>query len=108
MANIIKIENFQNLPDLMKGAIILACPIMIHNYGLLYYLAGFEKLRTNYPEFNLQFAIPCEQNVGLALQALSQGVKIIYFDARSQAWPQLSEMAQVYGASLYDQGDLHD
>jgi hypothetical protein len=79
---------------------------MIHNYGLPYYLEGFTQLVSRYPSFNLKLAIPCQDNVGLALEALEASIKVIYFDAHSPAWLQVGAMAITYGAELINQEDL--
>jgi hypothetical protein len=79
---------------------------MIHNYGLPYYLEGFQQLKAQYPALDLQLAIPCQDNVGLALKALQAGVKLLYFNRDHKAWDQVRGVALAYGAELMEQENL--
>lgn len=97
------ISDFTSEHVLTMNTQIIACPIMIHNYGLAYYLVGFQRLVEAYPNLTLTLAIPCQNHVGLALRALDAGVKVIYFNSQSQAWSQLVETAAVFKADLIDQ-----
>lgn len=102
------IRDFSPLPVLTSDVLVIACPVMIQNYGLLYYVEGFRHLKEQYPHLKLQFAIPCKDNTGLALKALDAGLKIIYFDQGSPSWPQLQSTTLTYDAQLHDQGELND
>ncbi|WP_139016843.1 hypothetical protein [Candidatus Odyssella thessalonicensis] len=105
--NKLMISCFHPVPKLDQDTLIIACPIMIHNYGLPYYLEGFAYMRATYPALALEFAVPAHQDVGLALRALAAGLKQVYFDLKAPAWDQLKQMAATYGAELRDQGELH-
>ncbi|MBW8309598.1 MAG: hypothetical protein K0M45_08205 [Candidatus Paracaedibacteraceae bacterium] len=101
------VESFNPAPVIKGDTLVIACPIMIHNYGLPYYLEGFKQLAEHYPSFNLKLAIPCLDNIGLALKALEAGIKFIYFAPHAPAWPQLLTITACYGAELISQEDLN-
>lgn len=102
------ITDFIPLPELTVDTLIIACPVMVHNYGLPYYLEGFRQLQNQHPSLDLQLAIPCQDNVGLALKALEAGVKVLYFNTQHKAWPQLVATAQTCEAVVLNQGELDD
>ena len=101
------VESFNPIPLITEDSLIIACPIMIHNYGLPYYLEGFNQLVEHYSTFILKLGIPCQDNIGLALKALEAGVRVIYFDALSPAWPQLVTTTACYEAKLIPQEALN-
>lgn len=102
------VMDFIPFPELTADTLIIACPVMIHNYGLPYYLEGFRQLKNRHPALDLQLAIPCQDNVGLALKALEAGVKVLYFTKQHKAWPQLVTTAQTCDATILSQEELDD
>ncbi|MBX3457331.1 MAG: hypothetical protein KF820_03100 [Candidatus Paracaedibacteraceae bacterium] len=96
-----------NVPELSGDTLLIACPIMIHNYGLEFYLGVWRDAQDKYPEYDVQLAVPCGDNLGLALRAIFSGVTIIYLLVNVPAFNQIIELAQLHGIEVLPQGKLN-
>jgi hypothetical protein len=96
-----------NVPELSGDTLLIACPIMIHNYGLEFYLGVWRDAQDKYHEYDIQLAVPCGDNLGLALRAIFSGVTIIYILADVPAFNQVVELAQLHGIEVLPQGKLN-
>ncbi len=96
-----------NVPDLSGATLLIACPVMIHNYGLEFYLEVWRQTQLQYPDFDIQLGIPCGDHLGLALRAIFNGVNVIYLPSDALAFDQVVELAKLHGISVLPQGEIH-
>ncbi len=95
------------VPELSEDTLLIACPVMIHNYGLEFYLGVWRDTQDTYPEYDIQLAVPCGDNLGLALRAIFSGVTIIYLLVDVPAFNQLVELDRLHGIEVLPQGKLN-
>ncbi len=96
-----------NVPTLSGATLLIACPVMIHNYGLDFYLDVWRHTQEAYPQFDIQLGIPCGENLGLALRAIFSGVNVIYLPADALAFDQVVDLAAIHGIQVLPQGELN-
>ncbi len=96
-----------NVPDLSGPTLLVACPVMIHNYGLEFYLEVWRDTQNLYPDYEIQIGIPCGDNLGLALRSIFNGVNVVYLQANVPAFDQVVELARLHGIDVLPQGNLN-
>lgn len=96
-----------NVPPLCDDTLLIACPVMIHNYGLEFYLGVWRDTQDQYPDYDIQLGVPCGDNLGMALRAIFSGVNIVYLQADVPAFDQIVELAVLHGIQVLPQGDLN-
>ena len=108
MKKLIIIQSFIDHPPLTEDCMIVASPDMVSNYGLDYYVGGWHQVANKYPEFLVGLAIPCGDDVGLAMRAIKSSVTAIYFKGDSPVFEKVVSMAEKAGVSIYPQEELYD
>jgi hypothetical protein len=92
------IRHLKDIPPLQQDTLLEVCPVFINNYGLPYYLELWQRVRQENPSLKIGLAIPCGEDVGLALAAIEAKVTKMYILVKDQADPLYIKLSNL-GAS---------